>query len=260
MTSEHASRLLFPTVSCRSHMAETIRNQRIAPDLPTSHWLSTMHSPTRSHGVGDGEKRTIRPRPTHSCALCRARRIKCDRQKPSCSNCTKSQVSCVPADNSHLPPRKTASQNTLRSKRSDDINTKSRLDRLEEVLQRLTKEVEHQTPAKENTTQSPNGNGHDVGNTMEHDASPTYHHAMQQLQKKPIGSSRDTSSYTPQGHSLLSATEASGVRTQSSGHDVVDPLGENLKGMVVSGPWPGYLSPASWAAVFEEVCYARCCR
>ena len=225
-----------------------------------------MHSPTRSHGagkaaqLGDGKKRTIRPRPTHSCALCRARRIKCDRQKPSCSNCTKTRVPCVPADNSHLPPCKTASQNTPRSKRSDDTNTKSRLDRLEEVLQRLTKEVEHQTTAKENTTQSVNGNGHDFGTTVEHDASPTHHHAMQQSPKVPIGSSSDTSNYTPEGHSLLSATEASGVRTLSSGHDFVDPLGENLKGVVVSGTWPGYLSPASWAAVFEEVCYARCCR
>jgi len=218
-----------------------------------------MHSPTRSPGAGKaahGKNRMSRPRPTHSCALCRARRIKCDRQKPSCSNCTKSQVSCVPADNSHLPPRRTAVQNAPRSKRSDETNIKSRLNRLEDVLQRLTEEVEHQTTTTEgNTMQSANTNGHNVGATVEQDALSEDRHALQ-----PMGSSRDTSNHTPQGHSLLSATEASGLPTQHSGHDVVDTLGEDLKGLVVSGTGLGYLSPASWAAVSEEVCHAGCCR
>lgn len=61
----------------------------------------------------------------HSCLLCARRKIKCDKQDPKCSNCTKSQAECV--YQAPPPPQRNR-------KRQADEELIARLNHYEELL------------------------------------------------------------------------------------------------------------------------------
>lgn len=86
-----------------------------------------------SHGSACHE---IQP-PLRSCAFCRQRRKKCDRQEP-CSNCQKlgRGTNCV------YPPG--PGRSPKRPRQHIDPNVLSRLDQLESIINRLQSQVESQ--------------------------------------------------------------------------------------------------------------------
>lgn len=92
-----------------------------------------------------GEAPTItRRRNVLACARCRARRVKCDKGQPACSNCLKAGASCQPASQSApalapVPPREA---------KREPIDY-SRLSRLEQEVARLSREVESNSPSRE---------------------------------------------------------------------------------------------------------------
>ena len=98
-----------------------------------------------------GEAPTItRRRHVLACARCRARRVKCDRAQPACSNCTKAGAMCQPAQQS---PALSASTGSSRSGRRD-VTEFNRISKLEEEVARLSREVDSTSPSRE-TTPSP---------------------------------------------------------------------------------------------------------
>jgi hypothetical protein len=84
-----------------------------------------------------GETPTItRRRHVLACARCRARRVKCDRAQPACSNCVKAGASCQPAQQ-----QSTSSQSTAPPRSSyRDTSERGRLSKLEEGAIRLPRE------------------------------------------------------------------------------------------------------------------------
>jgi hypothetical protein len=84
-----------------------------------------------------------------ACARCRARRVKCDRAQPACSNCVKVGALCQPVQQS-------ASQHTALPSRSGSGEPvdHSRLYKLEEEVARLSREVETKSPSRD-PSQSP---------------------------------------------------------------------------------------------------------
>jgi hypothetical protein len=64
------------------------------------------------------------PHHKHSCVLCARRKIKCDKQDPRCSNCSKSHAECI-YQAPHPPQRR---------KRQTDDELISRLNHYEELL------------------------------------------------------------------------------------------------------------------------------
>ena len=79
-----------------------------------------------------------------ACARCRARRVKCDRGQPSCSNCVKVGALCQPVQQS-------ASQHAPLSSRpgSGEPVDHNRLYKLEEQVARLSREADSKSPSRE---------------------------------------------------------------------------------------------------------------
>lgn len=86
-----------------------------------------------------------RRRSVLACARCRARRVKCDRAQPSCSNCAKSGALCQPAQQQHANPGGSASMRPGRREPGDY----NRLSKLEEEVARLSREVDSASPSRE---------------------------------------------------------------------------------------------------------------
>lgn len=84
-----------------------------------------------------------------ACARCRARRVKCDRAQPACSNCLKVGALCQPVQQS-------SSQHASLPSRpgSGEPADRNRLYKLEEEVARLSREVETKSPSRE-PSQSP---------------------------------------------------------------------------------------------------------
>jgi hypothetical protein len=99
-----------------------------------------------------GEAPTItRRRHVLACARCRARRVKCDRAQPACSNCTKAGAVCQPAQQS---PALSASAGSSRSGRRD-VTEYHRISKLEEEVARLSREVDSASPSRETSLTPP---------------------------------------------------------------------------------------------------------
>lgn len=64
-----------------------------------------------------------------SCQLCRSRKIKCDRQQPSCSSCSKAASLCKYPDGRGRAPK--------RSRRAVEGHVADRLSRLEALIRHL---------------------------------------------------------------------------------------------------------------------------
>lgn len=106
-----------------------------------------------------GETPTItRRRSVLACARCRARRVKCDRAQPSCSNCTKAGALCQPAQ------QQTTSSNPSTSSRGRRKDPEyGRISKLEEEVARLSREVNSNSPSREaSLTPSPIDSGRDM--------------------------------------------------------------------------------------------------
>ncbi|KAF2737800.1 hypothetical protein EJ04DRAFT_86987 [Polyplosphaeria fusca] len=95
---------------------------------------------------GRSETPTItRRRHVLACARCRARRVKCDRAQPTCSNCVKAGALCQPAQQQLAP-----SSTSIPSRGGKrDPTDKLRLSKLEEEVARLSKEVDSKSPSRE---------------------------------------------------------------------------------------------------------------
>lgn len=98
---------------------------------------------SRYDGRGDAPTITRR-RHVLACARCRARRVKCDRAQPTCSNCAKVGALCQPVQQSTPPhaliPSRTSSREPIEQ---------NRLSKLEEEVARISREVESKSPSRE---------------------------------------------------------------------------------------------------------------
>jgi hypothetical protein len=103
--------------------------------------LKTLERRINSTMSSRGDAPTItRRRHVLACARCRARRVKCDRAQPACSNCAKAGALCQPA----------AQQSTSGSSHSGSRDVDyGRLSKLEEEVARLSREVESASPSRE---------------------------------------------------------------------------------------------------------------
>ncbi|KAF2441171.1 hypothetical protein P171DRAFT_488738 [Karstenula rhodostoma CBS 690.94] len=98
---------------------------------------------SRYDGRGDAPTITRR-RHVLACARCRARRVKCDRAQPACSNCIKVGALCQPV-------QQTGSSGASATSRpgSREPVERSRLTKLEEEVARLSREVDSKSPSRE---------------------------------------------------------------------------------------------------------------
>jgi hypothetical protein len=79
-----------------------------------------------------------------ACARCRARRVKCDRGQPACSNCVKVGALCQPVQ--QTVPQHASLPSRPGSREPVDHN---RLYKLEEEVARLSREVDSKSPSRE---------------------------------------------------------------------------------------------------------------
>lgn len=79
-----------------------------------------------------------------ACARCRARRVKCDRAQPACSNCVKVGALCQPVQQNSSPHAPIPSRPGSR-----EPVDQSRLFKLEEEVARLSREVDSRSPSRE---------------------------------------------------------------------------------------------------------------
>lgn len=94
---------------------------------------------------GRGDAPTItRRRHVLACARCRARRVKCDRAQPACSNCIKVGALCQPVQQAGPPGGSAPSRPGSR-----EPVERSRLTKLEEEVARLSREVDSKSPSRE---------------------------------------------------------------------------------------------------------------
>lgn len=94
---------------------------------------------------GRGDAPTItRRRHVLACARCRARRVKCDRAQPACSNCVKVGALCQPVQQSSQP-----GGTGLSRPGSREPVERNRLTKLEEQVARLSREVDSKSPSRE---------------------------------------------------------------------------------------------------------------
>ncbi|KAF2205672.1 hypothetical protein GQ43DRAFT_436806 [Delitschia confertaspora ATCC 74209] len=93
-----------------------------------------------------------RRRPTLACLRCRTRRVKCDRAFPACGNCSKSGHECIQAMNST-----TTKSHSCRSAsfNQESVDNHSRISKLEEEVERLTREVNSHSPRGSSPNCSP---------------------------------------------------------------------------------------------------------
>lgn len=82
-----------------------------------------------------------------ACARCRARRVRCDRAQPACSNCVKVGALCQPVQQMPAPP--VSSTSRPGSREPADV---SRLSKLEEEVARLSREVDSRSPSRDPST------------------------------------------------------------------------------------------------------------
>lgn len=61
----------------------------------------------------------------HSCILCQQRKVRCDRQKPKCSNCIKARAECIPS--TPAAPRR-------RRRKLSELDVAARLRKYEHLL------------------------------------------------------------------------------------------------------------------------------
>ncbi|KAF2113072.1 fungal-specific transcription factor domain-containing protein [Lophiotrema nucula] len=96
---------------------------------------------------GRGETPTItRRRHVLACARCRARRVKCDRAQPACSNCSKAGALCQPAQQQQLAPPSTSGSSRTGKR---DPGDRLRLSKLEEEVARLSRGLDSKSPSRE---------------------------------------------------------------------------------------------------------------
>ncbi|KAF2811313.1 uncharacterized protein BDZ99DRAFT_518599 [Mytilinidion resinicola] len=110
--------------------------------LPSAQSLHHQVAPDAAQPVeGHDGDRITRRRPTYTCIRCRARRVKCNRAQPACSNCVKANVQCIPPNQPTSMLRPSCfPQQARRTRRQED--SRARLQRLEEMVERLSAEVE----------------------------------------------------------------------------------------------------------------------
>ncbi|KAF2750005.1 hypothetical protein M011DRAFT_285979 [Sporormia fimetaria CBS 119925] len=85
-----------------------------------------------------------RRRSVLACARCRARRVKCDRAQPACTNCTKVGALCQSVQQQHSP----SGQRPGRGDSKDPVDY-TRLSKLEQEVARLSREVNSASPSRE---------------------------------------------------------------------------------------------------------------
>ncbi|CAI6341917.1 unnamed protein product [Periconia digitata] len=91
-----------------------------------------------------------RRRAIMACQRCRARRVKCDRAQPACSNCVKVGALCQPTQNSGRS--NSSEQSRVGSREPVEQN---RLSKLEEQVARLSREVDSRSPSREPSLSPP---------------------------------------------------------------------------------------------------------
>ena len=112
-----SNKVVLPTVTCgiRQH-------RRNVSNVPTSQDSPIIKQPPPSKMASP---LPAPPPHKHSCLLCARRKIKCDKQDPKCSNCTKSHADCV--YQAPPPPQR-------HRKRQADEDLIARLNHYEELL------------------------------------------------------------------------------------------------------------------------------
>jgi len=180
--------------------------------------LHTPSLPATAAPLGVDVARPVQPvtrrRPTLACAQCRARRVKCDRAQPSCSNCIKASVACVQVDR-----RPSVQQHVRRTWRQGPVDSSARLQNLEQLVERLAREIQRQ-PKGQLANYSEENDGNHAARTRSESA------------QRPSSAG----SFNGDGN---------------------DALAEELRGMVVSSPRSRYFSPFSWAAISEQVRFLK---
>ncbi|OCL11994.1 hypothetical protein AOQ84DRAFT_437308 [Glonium stellatum] len=166
--------------------------------------------------VNRATKSITRRRPKNTCVGCRARRIKCDRARPSCSNCMKSRLACIQPDLPDapidIPSAQNQEQNSDQQHLADSI---ARLRNLEKLVERLAEEVKHDPSARS--------------------SGPSKHKNSTHVPETERGDTQRSDS------------------TEFSDHGSNDTSAVRLHGMVVSGPRFEYLSPFSWVTVSKQI-------
>jgi hypothetical protein len=81
----------------------------------------------------------------HSCVLCQQRKVKCDKQKPTCGNCIKARAECVPSAPT-LPRR--------RKRKIVETDLVARLRRYEQLLKTHGIKVDEEVHARKNGNES----------------------------------------------------------------------------------------------------------
>jgi len=101
----------------------------------------------------DGARTTpiTRRRPTLACHRCRTRRVKCDRKVPVCGNCAKGGHACFQAANS---TSSTAPPHLVPGFKRESVE-RDRLSKLEEEVERLSREVNSHSPGAISQEDSP---------------------------------------------------------------------------------------------------------
>lgn len=105
--------------------------------------LPVFNMASRVDGRSDAPLITRR-RHVLACARCRARRVKCDRAQPACSNCVKVGALCQPVQNN--VPLHSTEHSRVGSREPVEQN---RLSKLEEQVARLSREVDSRSPSRE---------------------------------------------------------------------------------------------------------------
>ncbi|ERS97592.1 hypothetical protein HMPREF1624_05763 [Sporothrix schenckii ATCC 58251] len=156
------------------------------------------------------------PLPQLSCEGCRTRKIKCDKQQPSCSACVATNVPCVPVHRLRLPRGRHVTNNAAVSK----ITTapEATRDDLRRRIRRLEALVSQTSPASTSTSTSPSMTG-TTASSSRADAAPSapwvMHHpehfweelteAVQELRDVVESSPEEAEDDTAQTHAEVSS-------------------------------------------------------
>lgn len=82
----------------------------------------------------------------HSCVLCQQRKVKCDKQKPSCGNCIKARAECIPS--APTQPRR-------RKRKLAETDLVDRLRKYEHLLKTHGIKIEDEEPAQRTGNEGP---------------------------------------------------------------------------------------------------------
>ncbi|KAL6716875.1 hypothetical protein ACLMJK_004787 [Lecanora helva] len=125
-----------PILPSAPFMTGSVQNTNIQPLLTNRNAASRVSTRRNQHS-----------QPSASCALCRRRKVKCDRNSP-CGSCARAGVECVPSAPSQAPRGRQGGR-----KRRTDGELLERIAKLEGLVKNVEGTTEHgMTPHRRNTT------------------------------------------------------------------------------------------------------------